>query len=195
MKKIFTFVPLIVLGLTLLSEVVIDVASAFDYEHPEQLSTGDCWVTLSDGRMVIRSGRECPRPQPKAEAPQAVSEPFWNNTGGSSFGDSYDSPYGGQKGSWQTSAAGVIAGNGNAAISSTTEIPLDSSYPYSHSYGQHYKGGYHGRDDYNRSLDNAGFKNGYPVHPEIPSLPADQRIFQEMHKNLYPGLNNKTNGP
>ncbi|MCX5880924.1 MAG: hypothetical protein NTU74_03715 [Deltaproteobacteria bacterium] len=132
MNKILTLIPLIVLGETLLSEAVIDTASAFDYEHPEQLSQGDCWVTLSDGRLVIRSGRECPRPQPEAEEHQTISEPFWNNTGGSSYG-----------GGSQTATTGAIVGNGNAAISSTTEMPLESSYPYTHSYGQRYEEGHH----------------------------------------------------
>jgi len=191
MKKIVIVIPLIVLVLIFLSEGGFDVVSAFDYEHPEQLSPGDCWVTLPDGRLAIRSGRECPRPQPKAEEDQTISEPFWNNTGGSPFGNSYGSPYGRS----QTAAKGGITGNGNASISSTTEIPSDPSYPDEQSYGRRYKGGHLRRDDYNRSPDNAGFKNGYPVHPALPSLPADQRIFQEINKNLYPGMNNKTIGP
>jgi hypothetical protein len=118
-----------------LSEAVIDSASAFDYEHSEQLSPGDCRVTLSDGRLVILSGRESPRPQPEAEEHQTISETFWNNTGGSS--------YGAQKSSWQTATTGAIVGNGNAVISSTTEMPLELSYPYTHFYCQRYEGGHH----------------------------------------------------
>jgi len=194
MRKISAFLFALFLGSAVLTAVFLDMASAFDYEHPEQLSPGDCRVHLPDGRPAIRSGRDCPRSQPITEDQHTVSEPFWNNVGGGAFKDSYRDPQGGS----HTVVTGGIAGNGNSEIISATEIPLepvDPGRPYSQAYGRHPKGRHYGRDDYNHSPDNAGFKNGYPVHPEIPVLPADQRIFQEINKNLYPGMKNKAMVP
>ena len=172
-----------------LAGVVLNMALAFDYEHPEKLSAGDCWITLTDGSVVIRSGRECPRPRPKALEPQTDSVPFWNNTGSSGLsGYSGGSVYGGS----QSGSTQIGVGDGNAGISSLTEIPLNTGHP---SYGRRYQRGNHGSQDYNRSSDNAGFKNGYPVHPVLPNLPADQKLFQEINKNIYPGVSNKTIKP
>jgi hypothetical protein len=180
--------PVVLFPLVVLAGVGLNVALAFDYEHPEKLSAGDCWITLPDGRVAIRSGRECPKPQPKAQETQMDSVPFWNNSGTGPSGYSGDRVHGGSpSGSTMTDV-----GDGIVGTSPSTEIPLSTGHP---SYGRRHRGGHHGLRNYNHSSDNAGFKNGYPVHPVLPNLPADQKIFQEINKNIYPGVSNKTIKP
>ncbi len=117
--------PAVLFCLIVLAEVVLNMALAFDYEHPEKLSAGDCWITLPDGSVVIRSGRECPKPQPKAQEAQTDSVPFWNNTGSGPSGYSGGSVYGGS----QSGSTKIGVGDGNAGISSLTEIPLNTGHP------------------------------------------------------------------
>lgn len=154
---------------------------AFDYEHPEKLSAGDCWVTLSDGRVVIRSGRDCPRSRTVDEVPQSESEPFWNNIGSRNAG-----------------GAEPAAPEGNAIDASdgiVTDSPWIPNIPYSRGCGRPRAGVPPGHHDGHKGPGHPGSKLPHPVQSASPPLPPDQQIFQQIYKNAYPAMNSKTTGP
>lgn len=155
---------------------------AFDYEHPEKLSAGDCWVTLTDGRVVIRSGRDCPRSRPAVPAPESESEsePFWNNVG-------------------RRSAVGTepAVPEGNSAGGSAdmgTDSPWIPGAPYYRGCGRPLGDGHHGHRDGHAGPGHPPAPAPHPVRNMTPPLPPDQLIFQKIYKNVYPAMNNNTTG-
>ena len=162
----FLSTGIVVIGIIIGVETLASFSEAFDYEHPEHLSAGECWRQLPNGRMVIRSGAECPEAYSHMDTNhQSASKPTWGNVGARRQTDNV--PYGG---SYQR------------AVPFPGTITERSQNPYLYDYSGE-------RNDYPQDVDGRRWHHGRPFHPEPAILPPDQIIFQKIYKNAYPSPN------
>lgn len=157
----FLSICIVVIGIIIGVETLASISEAFDYEHPERLSAGECWRRLPDGRMVIRSGAECPEAYSHTEVSHQSVEPTWGNVG--TRLPTGNVPYGGGY-RWAVPP-------GAATERSQNQYIYDSNG---------------GRYDYPRDIDGYRWHHGQSFHPEPAILPPDQIIFQKIYKNAYP---------
>ncbi len=152
----------IIIGVLIGVGVLVSRSEAFDYQHPEHLSAGECWRQLPDGRMVIRNGSECPEAYSRTDdTSNSASAPTWGNVGVRPYG----TPYGGFPPSGSSLAVAPAMSDGLRV-------------------NNYYYGGY----GYPVTTDEHHWRRGHIFHPEPAKLPPDQVIYQKIFKNAYPGL-------